>query len=39
MEIISVLACAIFSKLRSAVCGLTCCSMAFMTHFWRAMRE
>ena len=33
------LALAMFSKLRSAVCGLICCSIAFITHFWRAIRE
>ena len=39
VEIISELACAIFSKLRSAVCGLICSSIALITHFWRAIRE
>ena len=39
VEIISEEASAIFSKLRSAVSGLTCWSIAFITHFWRAIRE
>ncbi len=39
VEIISLEAWAIDSKLVTAVCGLTCCSIAFITHFCRAMRE
>ena len=39
VEIIAELASAIFSKLRSATCGLICWSIAFITHFWRAIRE
>ena len=39
VEIIAELAWAIFSKLRSAVCGLICSSIALITHFWRAIRE
>ena len=39
VETISELARAICSKLRSATCGLIWWSIAFMTHFWRAIRE
>ena len=39
VEIIAELASAIFWKLRTAVCGLICWSIAFITHFCRAIRE
>ena len=39
VDTISELAFAIFAKLRNAVWGVTCWSIAFMTHFWRAIRE
>ena len=39
VEIISDDAFAIFSKFVSTVCGLTWWSIAFITHFWRAIRE
>ena len=39
MEIIAELASAICSKLRTAVCGLICWSIALITHFCRAIRE
>ncbi len=39
VEIIAELAFAISSKLRTATCGLICCSIAFITHFCRAIRE
>ena len=39
VETIAELASAIFSKLRSATWGLTCWSIAPITHFCRAMRE
>ena len=39
VEIISEDASAIFSKLVSTVCGLIWWSIAFITHFWRAIRE
>ena len=39
VEIISAEALAMSSKLVSACCGLICCSIAFITHFCRAIRE
>ena len=39
VETIDELASAIFAKLRSAAWGLTCWSIALITHFWRAIRE
>jgi hypothetical protein len=39
VESIAELASAILRKLRSASWGLTCCTIAFITHFWRAIRE
>ena len=33
------LALAILSNFSTTVCGLSWCSIAFMTHFWRAIRE
>ena len=39
VEIIAELALAISWKFVTAVCGLICCSIAFITHFWRAIRE
>ena len=39
VETIASLAPAISSKLRRAACGLTCWSIALITHFCRAMRE
>ena len=39
VEIIADDALAIFSKFVSTVSGLTWWSIAFITHFWRAIRE
>ena len=39
VESISELACAMLWKFRSATCGLTCWSIALITHFCRAIRE
>ena len=39
VENISLDAVARSSKFLSTDSGLSCCTIAFMTHFWRAIRE